>query len=112
MTPPRSPRASPDPRIRVLHFENGGLATARNRGIDAAQGALLSFLDADDLWTVDKLQDQVQALADSPEAAVAYSWTDYIDEQGTFLYAGVASTIKATSTQPCSNKILSRAALT
>ncbi|NJR70691.1 MAG: glycosyltransferase [Synechococcales cyanobacterium CRU_2_2] len=78
----------PDPRIRVLHFENGGLATARNRGIDAAQGALLSFLDADDLWTVDKLQDQVQALADSPEAAVAYSWTDYIDEQGTFLYAG------------------------
>lgn len=81
-------QAIEDDRIRVLSYENGGLATARNRGIDEAQGELLSFIDADDLWTPEKLQDQVDALAANPEAAVAYSWTDYIDENDQFLYPG------------------------
>jgi glycosyltransferase involved in cell wall biosynthesis len=77
-----------DSRLRILHFENGGLATARNRGIAAARGKLLSFIDADDVWTPEKLQDQVNALDANPAAAVAYSWTDYIDERGQFLYPG------------------------
>lgn len=33
----------------VLHQENGGVCCARNRGMDYAQGELLSFLDADDM---------------------------------------------------------------
>lgn len=41
--------AAADRRIRVLHTPNGGLSAARNRGIDAAQGEWLTFLDADDL---------------------------------------------------------------
>lgn len=40
--------AKKDDRIKVIHKENGGLSDARNFGIDAAEGAYLSFLDSDD----------------------------------------------------------------
>lgn len=43
--------AAKDSRIWVIHKENGGLASARNAGIDAAHGDYLAFLDSDDLWT-------------------------------------------------------------
>ena len=37
-----------DPRIKVIHKENGGLSSARNAGLKAAQGELIMFLDSDD----------------------------------------------------------------
>lgn len=77
-----------DSRIKIFSFLNAGVATARNRGIEKATGKYLAFLDADDLWTADKLESQIQALKNNPEAFVAYSWTDYIDENGKFLHAG------------------------
>ena len=41
--------AAKDSRVRVIHKENGGLSSARNAGIDAAQGEYLFFLDSDDV---------------------------------------------------------------
>lgn len=40
--------AQKDPRIKVIHKENGGLSSARNAGIDAARGEYLAFVDSDD----------------------------------------------------------------
>lgn len=37
--------------FRVIHKPNGGLSSARNRGIDEARGQWLIFLDSDDLWS-------------------------------------------------------------
>jgi glycosyltransferase involved in cell wall biosynthesis len=53
---------------------NGGGATARNAGIDAAKGEVVAFLDSDDVWTADKLSRQVAAyLADGcPGDAMYY----------------------------------------
>lgn len=54
---------------------NRGGATARNAGIEAAEGSVIAFLDSDDVWTSDKLTRQIAAfLADgSPQDAVYYS---------------------------------------
>jgi len=37
-----------DIRIKVIHKENGGLSSARNRGIDECNGEYISFIDSDD----------------------------------------------------------------
>lgn len=76
-----------DPRIKVFSYENGGLPVARNRGMTRATGDFISFIDADDQWTPDKLELQLQALQNHPEAGVAYSWTAFVNEAGHFLYA-------------------------
>ncbi|MBR1811939.1 MAG: glycosyltransferase [Clostridia bacterium] len=40
--------AQDDPRITVIHQENGGLSAARNTGLDAATGEFIAFVDGDD----------------------------------------------------------------
>ena len=42
--------AQKDSRVQVIHKENGGLSSARNAGIDLADGAYIAFLDSDDYF--------------------------------------------------------------
>ena len=71
-----------DPRITLVSFPGVGISAARNRGTACAGGAYLSFLDADDLWTPDKLELQLEALRRRADAGVAYSWVYEIDRAG------------------------------
>ena len=75
-------------RLHIFSYPNAGLATSRNRGIEKATGEYIAFLDADDLWRQDKLELQLRSLQENPQAAVAYSWTDFIDEESHFLRPG------------------------
>jgi len=77
-----------DSRIKVFSYPNAGGNVSRNRGLHLAVGEFVSFLDADDLWTPDKLHSQLKALQESISAKVAYSWTDYINENGEFTLSG------------------------
>ncbi len=77
-----------DPRLKVFSYPNAGAAVGRNRGFSHSIGEFIAFLDADDLWTSDKLEAQLKALQANPEAAVAYSWADIIDESDQYLCLG------------------------
>jgi glycosyltransferase involved in cell wall biosynthesis len=74
-----------DDRLSILTGIRAGVSRARNQAIAAARGELITFLDADDLWTPEKLQAQYDALCADPKAEVVYSWIHCIDEQGKFL---------------------------
>ncbi|MBR5753741.1 MAG: glycosyltransferase family 2 protein [Clostridia bacterium] len=52
--------AAEDPRIRVIHKENGGAPSARNVAIDEAEGKYLYFCDADDWAEPTMLEDMVR----------------------------------------------------
>ena len=75
-----------DNRLKLFNYKNRGLSTSRNRGIQQATGEYIAFLDADDLWTKDKLEKQIAILETNPEVGVVYSQTYYIDSQSSFLY--------------------------
>ncbi len=55
-----------DPRIHYVWRENGGGSAARNTGIDAAQGRYIAFLDSDDRFLENKLEECHQYLKDTP----------------------------------------------
>ena len=60
-----------DPRVSLIRQNNAGPGAARNRGIRAARGTYVAFLDADDTWRSDYLERMVAALDAAPEAAAA-----------------------------------------
>ena len=81
-----------DNRLKTFSYKNGGLPVARNRGITRATGEFISFIDADDLWTPNKLELQLAALQQNSMAGVAYSWTAYFmdgQEESIFPYKPV-----------------------
>jgi uncharacterized protein (DUF1919 family) len=57
-------------KIRYFHQKNSGPASARNFGIQQAEGNVIAFLDVDDLWSVNKLELQVSFLANHPETDI------------------------------------------
>lgn len=59
-----------DDRIRLICKENGGVCSARNRGIKEAKYDYIALLDADDGWDKDYLAEQVRLIEDFPEAAM------------------------------------------
>lgn len=66
------------PGIRLIRQErNSGTAAAVNRGVAAARGELIAFLDSDDLWSPDKLALQVEDFDLHPEAVVSFTDITY-----------------------------------
>ncbi len=71
-----------DPRVRVVRRDrSGGMAVARNAGIEIAGGEWIAFLDDDDLWAPRKLRAQIDA-ARAVDAGFAYAGVIAVDEQG------------------------------
>lgn len=70
------------PEVRYIYQSNQGHGMAKNMGISAAQGEFIAFLDADDIWTYNKLSMQVNYLIQHPD--IGYS----LCRMSAFLEAG------------------------
>lgn len=64
--------------VTVLRQANQGVSAARNSGIKAATGRLISFLDSDDLWLPRKLATQVKFFNDHPQAVISQTQERWI----------------------------------
>ncbi len=62
--------AETDPRIKVIHKENGGLASARNAGMDIATGEYLLFCDSDDYVLPQWAEHLIRTAQDYPDRYV------------------------------------------
>ena len=64
--------------IRYLFQPHRGVSAARNRGVAASQGALLAFLDSDDIWQPEKLAHQVAFFEAQPTAQICQTQETWI----------------------------------
>ena len=75
-------RYGDNPRVRVFHIPNGGVARARNFGLEQARGEFIAFLDHDDLWLPQKLRLQLERIESEAKVGVVYSSWVAVDETG------------------------------
>lgn len=59
--------------VTVVHQVNQGQSIARNAAISRARGAYIAFMDADDIWAVNKVSTQVQFLIEHPNVGLVYT---------------------------------------
>jgi len=70
------------PHIRYFRQEQQGVAAARNRALELAQGEYVRFLDADDALCADALFTQVDLLNQYPQVALVHGPAYVIDSDG------------------------------
>ncbi|MDR2270649.1 MAG: glycosyltransferase family 2 protein [Sphingobacterium sp.] len=63
-------KAIDDSRIRVIDKPNGGVSSARNRGVKEAKNEWVTFLDADDLWKPNHLETIYNMIMKFPQESV------------------------------------------
>lgn len=77
--------AAKEPRIKLSKNEkNSGASFSRNNGLNHASGEYIAFLDADDLWTEKKLEEQLTFM-ESEKVEFSFHDYDMIDYDGKFI---------------------------
>ena len=72
-----------DERIKYVRLDkNGGVADARNIGVNMAKTDWIAFQDSDDVWHKDKLEKQMAYAKEYPEYALIYSKYKLIYQNG------------------------------
>lgn len=67
-----------DPRIRVIHKENGGLISAWKRGVEESTGEYLNFIDSDDWVDLNMMEEMSQMLTGNDKEMIV---SDYVIER-------------------------------
>ena len=59
--------------VQYVRTDGIGASAARNRGVEAAHGDYLAFLDDDDLWLPSNIRPQLKAFQEHPEYGAVYA---------------------------------------
>lgn len=72
--------AARDSRIRVIHKENAGAGAARNTGLDAATGEIISMIDSDDYLEIHMFEHLMSLMTETVDIAECdICWTELDD---------------------------------
>ena len=93
--------AAYDGRIQVVRIAHGGLAAARNAGLDAARGDWIAFHDADDVALPDRLAFQLAFLARDPACDGVFANGLRVDAAGRPLARGEPHVVPAPLARAC-----------
>ena len=77
--------ASRYPVTHCIRQRNLGLSEARNRGLEAAGGEFILFLDADDQLAADAIATSVECLMGRPECAFVYGHAELTEMKGALI---------------------------
>ena len=88
-------------RFTFLRQSNRGSSAARNRGIEAARGDFVAFLDSDDEFRRDKLERQVDLFRRRPDLGLVYSDYSLVDAEGHDLGRAFDRKFPLARTVPC-----------
>ncbi|HFU4203503.1 TPA: SP_1767 family glycosyltransferase [Streptococcus suis] len=78
--------AKKDQRIRLIHQTNAGVSAARNKGIELARGAFITFVDSDDFVEDTYLEGLYTAAVQSGSDIAAVNFTSFNEERQSFLF--------------------------
>lgn len=87
-------KAIKDDRIRVIHQVNQGVSAARNKGIEQAKYEWIAFLDGDDLWASNHLEEIVKMMSVFPNEKVYATSFEFSDKQKMFKHERNSSIFK------------------
>ncbi len=65
-------------KITIINKSNGGISSARNAALAVSRGSIIAFLDADDIWLPNKLEEQLRFLEHNPDITVVFSWAQNV----------------------------------
>ena len=71
----------PEMRIRVVSQENKGIGAARNAAINKSRGDFVAFLDSDDTWEANKLEEVNNVLKTDPTVDLVCH-DEYVESEG------------------------------
>lgn len=77
-----------DKRIKVICQKNSGAGAARNKGMSLAKGEYLSFLDADDFFEPDMLEQTYKKAKKQNAQVLVFGSDQYREDLGTFCQVG------------------------
>lgn len=72
-------------KIKYYYQSNKGVAAARNKGLEVANGDFIAFLDSDDEWLPQKIEKQLNLFKSNPLLGMAYCGSEILNEENKVL---------------------------